>query len=68
MKAIIEFYTPFHKDIVVVNRDFNDINHMNNFINYVCKKYKYTFCIISLTPLRRGFSLSNISTPMSICY
>ncbi len=29
MKAVIEFYTPFHKDIVVVNREFNDINHMN---------------------------------------
>jgi hypothetical protein len=42
MQAIIEFYTPFHKDIVVVNREFNDINHMNNFIKYVVKKYKYT--------------------------
>ena len=42
MKAIIEFYTPFHKDKVIVSRDFNDINHMNNFINYVCKKYRYT--------------------------
>ena len=42
MQAVIEFYTLFHKDLVIVNREFNDINHMNNFIKYVVKKYKYT--------------------------
>jgi len=42
MNATIQFTTAYGK-YVVMSRNFNDENHMNNFIKYVSKKYSYTF-------------------------
>lgn len=42
MNATIQFTTAYGKS-VVMSRNFNDENHMNNFIKYVSKKYSYTF-------------------------
>ena len=42
MNATIQFTTAYGKS-VVMTRNFNDENHMNNFITYVSKKYSYTF-------------------------
>lgn len=42
MNATIQFTTAYGKS-VVMSRNFNDENHMNNFIAYVSKKYSYTF-------------------------
>ena len=41
MNATIQFTTAYGKS-VVMSRNFNDENHMNNFITYVSKKYSYT--------------------------
>lgn len=42
MNATIQFTTAYGK-YVTMSRNFNDENHMNNFIAYVSKKYSYTF-------------------------
>lgn len=42
MKATLEFYSLNYRKLVVMHKQFNDINHMNNFISYVTKKFNYT--------------------------
>ena len=42
MNATIQFMDAYGK-YVTMTRNFNDENHMNNFIAYVSKKYSYTF-------------------------
>ncbi len=41
MNVTIKFMNAYGK-YVVMSSKFNDENHMNNFINYVSKKYSYT--------------------------
>lgn len=43
MKATIQFINNYGKQVVMEGLLFNDKSHLDNFINYVCRKYKYTF-------------------------
>jgi hypothetical protein len=41
MKATIQFINNYGKQVVMDGLLFNDKRHLDNFINYVCRKYNY---------------------------
>lgn len=42
MIATIQFINGYGFQVVMTN-EFKDKRHLDNFINYVCRKYNYTF-------------------------
>lgn len=42
MKATIQFINNYGKHVIIEGK-FNDKRHLDNFINYLERKYKYVF-------------------------
>lgn len=43
MKATIQFINNYGNKVVMEGLLFNDKRHLDNYINYIQRKYKYTF-------------------------